>query len=142
MPAQLPLGASANSSASTSFRVRPTTSSRFFRSASALRTGAPPPHTRGTQRRAQFLQQTFVSDDQQWLSRLIQQIEEVTAIRARINLPPVSEQLDASAASGRLEQTDAETVPQDRENLMQLVDAEPTSPEICQHEQFEELDRR
>src|SRR3954463_14261227 len=97
MPAPPPPAAWASWSACTSFRVRPTTSKRFSRSASALARPARP------QRRAQFLQQPFVPDNQQRLRRLVEQIEKVAAIGARIDVAAVREQLHARAPARGIE---------------------------------------
>jgi len=67
----------------------------------------------------------------------MQQVEEVAAFGARIDLPSIRQQLNMSAAAGGLEQAHTESVSQDLENLMQLMDAEASSAEVGQHEQLE-----
>src|SRR5262245_58844470 len=123
---------SASSSAFTSSRVRPTTSSRFSQSADALRT---PLASSRAQRRTQLLQQPLVAHNQQRLRRLMQQVEEVTAISARIEIAAVGQQLHASSAASRVEQAGTEPVPEDFENLVELVDGETAAPQIGKHEQ-------
>ena len=72
----------------------------------------------------------------------MQQVEEVAAIGARINVAAVSQQLHASSAASRIEQACPEPVPKDFENLMKLVDAETATSKIGEHEQLEQLNRR
>src|SRR4051812_4091193 len=108
MLAPRPPAAWASSSAFTSFRVRPTTWKRFSRSARraalAARLSLPAPG----QRRAQLPQQPFVPDDKHRLIRFPQQVEELPAIGSRVDLVAVGQQLNAAAATGRLEQPRAE----------------------------------
>src|SRR5437899_8941028 len=132
------LAVSASSSACTSSRVRPTTSSRFSQSADARRPLTAP----RAQRRAQLLQKSFVPDDEQRLRRLMQQVEDLAAVGARVDVSTIREQLHASAAAGRVEQTDAKTAAQDFENLMELVDGEAAAAQVSEHEQLEQLDGR
>src|SRR5580765_4242082 len=136
MPEPLPLAASASSSACTSFRVRPTTSNRRSRSVSTPR-ALPRP-----ERRSQLLQQTFVADHHQRLSRCLEQVEEFAALGARVDVLSIRQQLHASTATGRLEQPHAELLAQNPDEQMQLVDGKPTPPQFCQNQQLEEFNRR
>ena len=72
----------------------------------------------------------------------MQQVEEVAVFGARVDVTAVSQQLHASTAAGCIEQASPEPVPQDFENLVELVDAETPASKICQHEQLEQLNRR
>src|SRR5580765_6848665 len=130
-----PPAASASWSACTLFRVRPTTSTRRSRSASAPRALARP------QRRSQLLQQPFVPDHHQRLSRRLQQVEELAALGARVDVLTIRQQLNLSTATGRLEQPCAELLAQNPDKQVQLVDGEPPSPQFCEHQQLEEFDR-
>src|SRR5712692_426036 len=61
---------------------------------------APPARS---QRRAQFLQQSFIADDQEGLCRRLQQVEDFAAVRARVDLAAVRQESDPAAAARRLE---------------------------------------
>src|SRR5712671_3619499 len=127
MPAPPPPVASASWSAFTSFRVRPTTSKRSSRSAS---TRCPLPRPPAAQRRAQFLQQPFVSHHQQRLRRLVQQVEKLAAIGAGVNVASIGEELHTSAAAGGVKQPRVEPPAQRFQNLVQLMHREAAPPEI------------
>src|SRR5262245_16808415 len=96
----------ASSSACTSSRVRPTTSKRRSRSVSTARAPARP------ERRAQLLQQPFVADHHQRLPRRLEQVEELAAIGARIDILAVCQQLHLATAAGRFEQPRVELLAQ------------------------------
>src|SRR6266571_565082 len=146
MRAPPPRGALASWSASTSFRGPPTISRRSSRSADLLQISDcglqfPFPFSSRAKRRAQILQQTFVSDDEQRLRRRLQQVEERAARRPRVDLPAVRQQLHRAAAARRVEETLPELLLQDPEDLVKLMDRESAAPEIGEDQQLEQLDR-
>src|SRR5262245_22184757 len=115
MPAPPRLAGLASSSAFTSFRVRPTTSKKRSRSASAPRAPAWP------ERRPQFFQQPFVPDHHQRLPRRLEQVEELTAIGPRVDVLTIRQQLYFASAASGFEQPRAELVTQNPDELVQLV---------------------
>ena len=60
----------------------------------------------------------------------MQQVEELAAIGARVDITAVGQQLHASAAAGHVEQPRVETPLENFQNLMQLVNAEAASTKI------------
>src|SRR5262245_3229802 len=145
MPAPRRLAASGSSSACTSFPARPTTSKKCSRSGRSL-----PPSDFRLQTSSlllhhlasQLLEQPFVANRQQRLRRRLEEVEELTGPGAGVDLVPVGQQFDLTAAAGGLEQTRPELVTKHAQDAVELMDREPSTPEIREREQLEQLDRR
>src|SRR4030095_7184835 len=84
---------------------------------------------------AQLLEQPFVADNQERLRRRFQQIEKCPGLGSRVDVMSVGEKLHRAAAAGRFEQTLAELLPQDSQQLVELVDREPAAPKIRKHQE-------
>src|SRR5262245_47007013 len=140
MRAPLPPAAWASSSAFTSSRVPPTTWKRSFRSGESARLSsarcsfslpaAQPP--------AQLLQRAFVPDDQHRLSRRFQQVEKSAALRARVDLAAVGEELHGAAAARCVEEPLAEPVVENPEQHVELMDGEAAMPQVGEDDQLEQ----
>src|SRR5262245_43998737 len=91
---------------------------------------------------AQLLEQPFVADDQQGLRRCFQQVEERAAVRARVDVAAVGQELHRAASTRRLEQALAEVLAQDSQQLVELMDRKPSPPEIGENQELEKLDGR
>src|ERR1700674_3332366 len=90
----------------------------------------------------QLPEQAFVADGEQRLRRGPQQIEELSARRARVNLASVGEQLDGATTARGGEEPRSELGRQDAQDGVQLVHRESALAQIGEHQQLEELDRR
>src|SRR5262245_55944568 len=157
MPVPRRRAASASSSACTSFPARPTTSRRCSRSGRQTPDFRLPPSDFRLQTSnfrlqtsslllhhlaSQLLEQPFVANRQQRLRRRLEEVEELTGPGAGVDLVPVGQQFDLTAAAGGLEQTRPELVTKHAQDAVELMDREPSTPEIREREQLEQLDRR
>src|SRR5262249_60631768 len=61
---------------------------------------------------------------------------------ARVPLAAVDEQVERLAAAGRIVQPLPELIAQNLQQLVELMDREAAVPEVGEHQQLEQLDRR
>ena len=89
-----------------------------------------------------FKLSSFISHDEQRLARRSQQIEELAGFGPCVDFLAVGQQRDGSAAANGVEQADAEPAAQRVEQLADLRHRQPAAPQIRQHRQLEQIDRR
>src|SRR5687768_10095663 len=130
MPAPRPPAGLASWSASTSSRVRPTTSRKSFRSASPL-----PPLPGGHRPHRQIF-----SYHQQRLRRILE-TEHPSVLRARIQTVAADEQRHRAALADCLVQPDTEHILHRIEQVSELRDREPAPAQIGQYLELDDIER-